>query len=302
MNWKIRLTSLFAILSMAAISIISIAVAQPTYSYSAAIEPSAALIGSYIMQPTITTILDTTANKVSEIQNELAKEKLFESDSRYDKRGGVLSSDGKTIYDVENENATDYVIARDVAGWDYTDWSFVDRMRAFADQTGSSTDWFISVNVEAPVRLVLFHLESGEWIPVGGWYCTTGRKYVSSGLPRESGGKHIIENKWEPDTGPEPAGPGYCLDFIASYPDGILPSEGGRNDSASFHCGVGIGEWGYNNLACISVTYDRSKWLYDNIPTNTGIYIDGRCGGIGSTDGLSDTEMHTATIDDPFIR
>lgn len=259
-------------------------------------------LGKLVAEPISSGMLAQTANRAEAASRQLEQERLLAADKRYEERGGVLSSDGKTIYAAESGKVTDKVVARDIAGWDYTDWAFVQRMARRAEETDSSTDWFISVDVEAPVRLVLFHRESGTWVPVGGWYCTTGRKYIASGLPREAGGAHVIENKWEPDTGPEPAGPGYCLDFIASYPDGILPSAGGRNDSASFHCGVGKGEWGYNNLACISVTFDRSRWMYENIPVRTGVYIDGRCGGIGSTDGMAEAEIHTSTIDDPFIR
>lgn len=257
--------------------------------------------GSSIESGIATEAIPWSERRIGEERAEREREVLITRDPRYVERGGVLSSDCGTIYAVDGGKATNRVIARNEAGWDYTDWAFVDRMKAHAVETGSDTDWFISVDVDAPVRLVLFHRENGEWVPVGGWYCTTGRKYKSSGLPREAGGAWRIENKWLPDTGAESAGPGYCLDFIASYPDGILPSQGGRNDSAAFHCGVGVGEWGYNNRSCISVTFERTRWMYGNIPVGTGIYINGRCGGILDEE-LEDAEIHTSGINDPFVR
>ena len=189
--------------------------------------------------------------------------------------------------------------------WDFTDWDFTWRMKTLAEQTGSSTDMFCAISVDAPVRCVVLNRRDGVWVPVAGWHCTTGRKYVDGycgGLPRESGGAHTITNKWEPNTPSTPSGPGYCLDFIEYYPSADW------NDSASWHAidtddTHGREYWGYTTHSCIGTTWARNKWLYDNIGYGTGMFVDGACGGINDTDGdslLCGYEWHTSAIEDPF--
>lgn len=181
--------------------------------------------------------------------------------------------------------------------WDFEDWDFVERMRAYANEYAysSATNWFFTVDVDAPVRAVIFHWEDGAWVPAGGWYVSTGRKYdgIYGNLPREAGGFHKLTNRWLPNTPAVPTGPGYAVDFIEYYPSPDV------NDSASIHAGRAMGEWGYTTHSCIAMTAERSHWCYDNLGYGTGMYIAGSCGGIH--DGaLQGEEIHTATLVNPF--
>ena len=207
---------------------------------------------------------------------------------------GWFEVDGKKYYADKNTGNVMPAIAECSASgqpsWDFTDWEFVESMKAFADQHGSETDWFIAATVTAPVRAVIFKKVDGQWIAAGGWYCSTGRKYYSNDLPRETGGLWHIEKKWLPGTS---GSEGYTLDFIPVYGDD------GSDNSAAWHAGLGLGQWGYNTHSCFETTYERTEWMYNNIPLNTPFYIDGECGGIHGGD-LQPNELHDAEIDDPF--
>lgn len=185
-SWTIA--AIASLPAMLAVSLSAVSLSAPPARAVSLVDSPFSAAGSSVASEVGDGAVTWAGGRVAEVKSELEKGAPIAQDPRYVERGGVLSSDDGTIYAVENGKATERMMARDEAGWDYTDWAFVERMKTHAVDTDSATDWFISVDVEAPVRLVLFHRENGEWTPVGGWYCTTGRKYKSSGLPREAGG------------------------------------------------------------------------------------------------------------------
>ena len=190
-----------------------------------------------------------------------------------------------------------------VAGWDFDDESYVDRMRAYAQLHGSNSGFFITIDGAPPCRVVIFKQGTDGWTAIGGWYCGVGRKTTSGGS-RTVPGVHEIRYKWWRASN----GSGCVTDYVEHYPgSGGTPTNWGNN-SQSFHSGMNLGEWGYTTHGCTSVTYERSEWLYRNIPTINVEGVSSRCIALNTTGFLSGEkesdikprEVYTIALESPF--
>ena len=186
------------------------------------------------------------------------------------------------------------LIARNLGGWDFTDWDYVMRMKAYADANGSQTDWYATIDCDRPCRDVFFHRENGQWVAVAGYYAVQGFITLEGGS-RTIPGVHTVDHKYEWSV----AGPGYITSFFPHWINGVVSPD--TDDAQVFHGSWARGSSGYSTHGCSAVTLEYSKWIYDNIPLGSTVHVVGNATGIPSgadPDMPSDVQVYTIT--DPF--
>ena len=186
------------------------------------------------------------------------------------------------------------LIARNVGGWDFTDWDYVMRMKANADANGSATDWYATIDCDRPCRDVFFHRENGQWVAVAGYYAVQGFITLEGGS-RTIPGVHTVDHKYEWSV----AGPGYITSFFPHWIDGVVSPN--NDDAQVFHGSWERGSSGYSTHGCSAVTLDYSKWIYDNIPIGSTVHVVGNATGIPSgADPDMPQDVQVMAIQDPF--
>lgn len=195
-----------------------------------------------------------------------------------------------------------YVNKNNMCGWDFTDWDYVAKMKAYADHYNSWTNWFMTADCNPPVRAVIFHRDDAksEWVACGGWYCGVGRRHYQhcNGLSQGAVGPHFLQHRWSPEGRERPAGLGYCTDYIECYYDPPGVPDGGANNSAAVHGGWpapadGKCTWGYGTHSCVSLNEERAKWVYYNLDWFTTLLHIGEDGEHGRKPDYDSLELGT---------
>ena len=186
------------------------------------------------------------------------------------------------------------LIARNVGGWDFTDWDYVMRMKANADANGSATDWYAIIDCDKPCRDLFFHRENGQWVAVAGYYAVQGFITLEGGS-RTVPGIHTVDHKYEWSI----AGPGYITSYVPHWIGGVVSPE--TDDAQVFHGSWERGSSGYSTHGCSAVTLEYSKWIYDNIPLGSTVHVVGNATGIPSgADPDMPQDVQVLAIQDPF--
>ena len=186
------------------------------------------------------------------------------------------------------------LIARNLGGWDFTDWDYVMRMRSQAEADGSPTDWYAIIDCDKPCRDLFFHRENGQWVAVAGYYAVQGFITLEGGS-RTIPGLHQVDHKYESSI----AGPGYITSFFPHWINGVVSPE--TDDAQVFHGSWDRGSSGYSTHGCSALTLEYSKWVYENIPLNTNVRVMGNATGIPSgADPDMPSDVQVYPIQDPF--
>ena len=206
----------------------------------------------------------------------------------------VYVRNGQECYYIDTSgNST--LIARNVGGWDFTDWDYVVRMRQHAEANGSPTDWYATIDCDRPCRDVFFHRENGQWVAVAGYYAVQGFITLEGGS-RTIPGLHHVDHKYESSV----AGPGYITSFFPHWINGIVSPN--TDDAQVFHGSWERGSSGYSTHGCSAVTLEYSKWIYDNIPLNSSVEVVGNATGIPSgADPDMPSDVQVYPIQNPFV-
>lgn len=128
-----------------------------------------------------------------------------------------------------------------------------------AQDISSQTDWLILVD-DDETQTMIFKGSKGNWVPVYNWNCSTG----ASSTPTVHGFFKVQAKGYS-------FGNGYtCYYYTQFYGDylfhSVLYHEGTfnvRNGRLGAHISHG----------CIRLKIDKAKWIYDNIPRGTKVYI-----------------------------
>ena len=186
------------------------------------------------------------------------------------------------------------LIARNLGGWDFTDWDYVMRMRSQAEADGSPTDWYAIIDCDKPCRDLFFHRENGQWVAVAGYYAVQGFITLEGGS-RTIPGLHQVDHKYETSI----AGPGYITSFFPHWIDDVVSPE--TDDAQVFHGSYERGSSGYATHGCSALTLEYSKWVYENIPLNTNVRVMGNATGIPAGDDPDmPADVQVQPIQDPF--
>ena len=158
------------------------------------------------------------------------------------------------------------------------DSEYINALANKASQVGSSTNYFFAWDNEL-CRVIVFQRSGGGWSAVKLWNCNGARNTYS--------GAWTVVHKQICNWADEYFGQGYndwSTCFIEAYSDSSLGHlryiEGrGYEDCASIHS-TGYSETGWGNTGCCGLTWDNAKWVYDNLPTGSTVYVfrysDGR--------------------------
>ena len=124
----------------------------------------------------------------------------------------------------------------------------------------STTDWLILVDTSACKTGVFYKTSSGEWTLYKFWNCTPG----AAGTPTVKG-RFTVKSR------------GYsfgsstyvCYYFVQIYGNYLFHSVLYNRDGS-----VRDGRLGQNlSHGCVRLAWSNAKWLYDNIPKGTKVYI-----------------------------
>ncbi len=158
------------------------------------------------------------------------------------------------------------------------DSEYISRLAAKASAVGSSTNYFFAWDNEL-CRVIVFQRSGDGWSAIKLWNCNGARNTYS--------GAWTVVHKQICNWADEYFGQGYndwSTCFIESYTSDSLghlryiPGRG-YEDCASIHS-TGYSETGWGNTGCCGLTWDNAKWVYDNMPNGSTVYVfrysDGR--------------------------
>lgn len=177
---------------------------------------------------------------------------------------------------------TDYSSrSRDASLYNVTwtgDTEYINRLAQKAAQVGSGSDYFFAWDNEL-CRVIVFQRSGGSWSAIKLWNCNGARSTFS--------GAWSVVHRQKCNWADEYFGMGYndwSTCFIESYSSSSLghlryiPGKG-YEDCASIHS-TGYSETGWGNTGCCGLLYDNAKWVYDNVPNGSTVYVfrysDGR--------------------------
>ena len=158
------------------------------------------------------------------------------------------------------------------------DSDYINRLAQKASQVGSGSNYFTAWDNEL-CRFIVFQRSGGGWSAVKLWNCNGARNTYS--------GAWSVVHRQKCNWADEYFGMGYndwSTCFIESYSSSSLghlryiPGKG-YEDCASIHS-TGYSETGWGNTGCCGLLYDNAKWVYDNVPNGSTVYVfrysDGR--------------------------
>lgn len=158
------------------------------------------------------------------------------------------------------------------------DTEYINRLAQKAAQVGSGSDYFFAWDNEL-CRVIVFQRSGGSWSAIKLWNCNGARNTFS--------GAWSVVHRQKCNWADEYFGMGYndwSTCFIESYSSSSLghlryiPGKG-YEDCASIHS-TGYSETGWGNTGCCGLLYDNAKWVYDNVPNGSTVYVfrysDGR--------------------------
>lgn len=153
------------------------------------------------------------------------------------------------------------------------DWGYLDEMRQYANQYGSPTNYFIVVDYDL-CRVIVFQKNGSTWNPVKTWNCNAGT-YTWGGL------WHVVHKNicmWS-DSWFNKSDNNWATCFVEAYtatdPTGhyrYYPGKGYEN-CQSFHSSS-YTTTGYKNPGCVSMPEANAKWIYDNVPVGSSVYVE----------------------------
>lgn len=158
------------------------------------------------------------------------------------------------------------------------DTEYISRLAAKASAVGSSTNYFFAWDNEL-CRVIVFERSGSGWSAIKLWNCNGARNTYS--------GAWTVVHRQICNWADEYFGQGYndwSTCFIESYTSDSLGHlryipGAGYEDCASIHS-TGYSETGWGNTGCCGLTWDNAKWVYDNLPTGSTVYVfrysDGR--------------------------
>lgn len=201
--------------------------------------------------------------------------------------GGSTAKDDPSTNNVQRPDTpsggnTDYSSrGRDSSMYNVTwggDTEYINRLAQKAANVGSSTNYFLAWDNEL-CRFIVFTRSGGGWVASQLWNCNGARNTYS--------GAWTVVHKQKCNWADEYFGMGYndwSTCFIESYSRSSLghlryiPGKG-YEDCASIHS-TGYSETGWGNTGCCGLLYDNAKWIYDNVPNGSTVYVfrysDGR--------------------------
>lgn len=194
------------------------------------------------------------------------KYQLYTNCVRFDDKNKTYGKFG------EDGACTRYFKAKNIGGWDFTDWDYAAQMLGYVEHFDSYTNWSIVVDANTPVRAMVFHRDTadGDWYPCCGWYCGIGRRTYSLGLAQGCVGPHFLRHRWA-NYSNEDTVSSCVTDYIECYGSGGDGERAKENDaSAQVHGSWpahenGKASWGYGTHSCVSLRDDRSAWVYYNM-------------------------------------
>lgn len=152
------------------------------------------------------------------------------------------------------------------------DWGYLDEMRQYANQYGSPTDFFIVVDYDL-CRVIIFQRSGSAWNAVKTWNCNAGTN-TFGGL------WHVVHRNicmWD-DSYFNRMDNNWATCFVEAYsPTNYLGHQRyypgrGYEDCQAFHSSS-YTTTGYKNPGCVSVPEVNAKWIYDNVPDGTSVYV-----------------------------
>lgn len=170
---------------------------------------------------------------------------------------------------------------RDEAGWDFDDPDYVEKMRERAQENGSQTDYYITVDCDWPCRDIVFHKEEDYWVAIAGWYANQGRITELGGsrsIPGVFAITHKMESLWENGTG---AWWSCWFDCVGNPETGVWTDYyPGYEDGQGFHTEAYYEIPGYDEAGCSGLPEEHARWIYDEIPLGTAVDVCGNATGI----------------------
>ena len=161
------------------------------------------------------------------------------------------------------------------------DQVYLDAVITKANEISSTTDWFIACD-NALCRVVVLRWDYGArgWKVDQCWNCNGARKTYW--------GAWTVQHRYKCNWADEYFGKGYndwSTCFIESYSDynegghlRYVPGKG-YEDCASIHS-TGETTTGWVNSGCYGLLWDNAKYIYDNVPDGSSVYVfeygDGR--------------------------
>lgn len=152
------------------------------------------------------------------------------------------------------------------------DWGYLDEMRQYANQYGSPTNYFCVVDYDL-CRVIIFQKNGSSWTPIKTWNCNAGT-YTRGGI------WHIVHKNicmWD-DSWFNRMDNNWASCFVEAYtptdPSGhyrYYPGKGYEN-CQSFHSSS-YTTTGYKNPGCVSIPEQNAKWIYDNCPVGTSVFV-----------------------------
>ena len=143
----------------------------------------------------------------------------------------------------------------------YTDDSLATDCWTYANRYSSSTNWFIVVD-DARTKVIVYHWESGDWLPVHVYNCSTG----SYSTPTPKGLFNVVYKEYS--FGDDTHTCYYATCF--AWGDYLFHSIIYRPNSFNVLDGTMNG---HVSQGCIRMNIWEAQWIYDNIPLRTSVYI-----------------------------
>ena len=226
--------------------------------------------------------IDAVRDAADSIKQESTSGKTDKTEESNNNGGSSGGNSGSTSTDDPSGGNTDYSSrGRDGSLYNVTwtgDSDYINRLAQKASQVGSGSNYFIAWDNEL-CRFIVFQRSGGSWSAVKLWNCNGARNTYS--------GAWSVVHRQKCNWADEYFGMGYndwSTCFIESYSSSSLghlryiPGKG-YEDCASIHS-TGYSETGWGNTGCCGLLYDNAKWIYDNVPNGSTVYVfrysDGR--------------------------
>ena len=233
--------------------------------------------------------IDAIRDAADSIKQESTSNKTdkTEGPNNNDDNSGSGSTDNPSTNNTQRPDTptggnTDYSSrSRDASLYNVTwtgDTEYINRLAQKAAQVGSGSDYFFAWDNEL-CRVIVFQRSGGSWSAIKLWNCNGARSTFS--------GAWSVVHRQKCNWADEYFGMGYndwSTCFIESYSSSSLghlryiPGKG-YEDCASIHS-TGYSETGWGNTGCCGLLYDNAKWVYDNVPNGSTVYVfrysDGR--------------------------
>ena len=143
----------------------------------------------------------------------------------------------------------------------YTDYSMAIDGVWYANHYSSNTNWFILVN-DAKTKVMIYHWEGGEWMPYRYFSCSVGGKNT----PTPKGVHSIVYKEYSFGDSDHTcyyascfAWGDYLFHSVLYLPNTFNILDGTLNS--------------HRSQGCIRLAIENAKWIYNNIPMGTRVYI-----------------------------